>query len=194
MPNNNISFDRIRERSGNALRICAGYARAKRSGATKFGERPVIRGKLRFEIHGTAVIGDRFMADGLVIPISIKVARGALLSIGNGVYMNAGTCIEAWREVRIGSNVLMAPLASIIDDNRHEVEPGTPLFKGPTVIGNRVWLGRNVAVMPGVSIGDGSVIGANSVVTKDIPPNSFAVGSPAQVIRKLEIPAGWLRQ
>ena len=61
-------------------------------------------------------------------------------------------------------------------------------------MGNNVWLGRNAAVLPGVTIGDGAVIGANSVVTKSIPPNSFAAGAPAQVLRKLDIPDGWLRR
>jgi len=94
----------------------------------------------------------------------------------------------------IGNNVLMAPFASIIDDDRHEVEPGSVQYKGPTVVGNHVWLGRNVLVLPGVTIGDNSVIGANSVVTKSIPPDSFAAGSPARVLRKLDIPEGWLRK
>ena len=67
-------------------------------------------------------------------------------------------------------------------------------YKGPTIVGNNVWLGRNVAVLPGVTIGDSAVIGANSVVTKSIPPNSFAAGAPAQVLRKLDIPEGWLRR
>ena len=134
------------------------------------------------------------MAEGLVVAIKISVAKTATLSIGDYVYMNAGTSIEAWRDVQIGDNVLMAPFASIIDDDRHEVEPGAVLYKGPTIVGNNVWLGRNVAVMPGVTVGDESVIGVNSVVTRDIPPNSFAAGSPARVIRKLEIPGGWVRR
>ena len=133
------------------------------------------------------------MAEGLVVGIKISVAKTATLSIGDYVFMNAGTFIEAWHDVRIGDNVFMAPFASIIDDDRHEVEPGAALYKGPTIVGNNVWLGRNVALMPGVTVGDGSVIGVNSVVTRDIPPNSFAAGSPARVIRKLEIPGGWVR-
>lgn len=57
-------------------------------------------------------------------------------------------------------------------------------FKGDTVVGNDVWIGQNVTVMPGVHIGDGAIIGANSVVTKDIPPYSIAAGNPCEVKRK----------
>lgn len=89
--------------------------------------------------------------------------------------------------------MLMAPHSSVIDDANHEIEPGVRLYKGPTVIGDNVWLRRNVTVLPGVTIGDGSVIGANSVVTRDIPPKSFAGGIPAVVIKSLDIPQGWLR-
>ena len=107
--------------------------------------------------------------------------------------MNAGTSIEAYHQLIIGNDVLIGPFASIIDDDRHQVEPGAVQYKGPTIVGNNVWLGRNVAVLPGVTIGDGAVIGVNSVVTRSVPPNSFAAGSPAKVLRKLDIPAGWLR-
>ena len=171
-----------------------GSARARLSGAERFGKRPVILGKVSFRLDGRASFGEWFVAEGLVVAIKISVAKTATLSIGNYVYMNAGTSIEAWNDVQIGDHVLMAPFASIIDNDRHETEPGAVLYKGPTIVGNNVWLGRNAAIMPGVTVGDGSVIGVNSVVTKDIPPNSFAAGAPARVIRKLEIPSGWVRR
>ena len=57
-------------------------------------------------------------------------------------------------------------------------------LKGDTIVGNDVWIGQNVTVMPGVHIGDGAIIAANSVVTKDIPPYSIAGGNPCGVIRK----------
>ncbi len=56
-------------------------------------------------------------------------------------------------------------------------------FKGYTVVGNDVWIGQNVTVMPGVHIGDGAIIAANSVVTKDIPPYCIAGGNPCKIIR-----------
>ena len=57
-------------------------------------------------------------------------------------------------------------------------------FKGDTIIGNDVWIGQNVTILPGVHIGDGTIIGANSVVTKDIPPYHIAGGNPCKIIRK----------
>jgi acetyltransferase-like isoleucine patch superfamily enzyme len=185
---------RFLERSTNLRNNVQSGLRARRSGAASFGPQPLLRGKLCFRFDGTVTIGARFDADGLIMPVSISVVEGATLSIGDDLYMNAGTSIEVWHDVRIGSNCLFGPFASVIDDDRHEVEPGAILHKGPTILGNNVWLGRSAAVMPGVTVGDGSVVGANSVVTRDIPPNSFAAGAPARVIRKLELPDGWVRR
>lgn len=174
------------------MRRCRGYIRLRISGANKIGKSPLLIGKAHFQLRGTTHIGDKFMVEGLVA-VTIKVGPGASLSIGDRVYMNAGTSIEAYHELIIGNDVLIGPFASIIDDDRHEVEPGSVRYKGPTVVGNNVWLGRNVAVLPGVTISDGAVIGANSVVTRSIPPNSFAAGAPARVLSKLDIPEGWRR-
>ena len=71
----------------------------------------------------------------------------------------------------------------------HGWEKATPSpddlpLKGDTVVGNDVWIGQNVTVLPGVHIGDGAIIGANSVVAKDVPPYCVAVGNPAAVVRK----------
>ena len=58
--------------------------------------------------------------------------------------------------------------------------------KGEIVIGNNIWIADKVSILPGVHIGDGCIIGANSVVTHDIPPYSLAAGSPAKVIKSIE--------
>lgn len=184
---------RCREFLLNGIKIAYGSMRAMRHGAGAFGKQPVILGKVRLRFRGTVHIGDKFMAEGMTAGVTIVVARGAVLSMGNGCYMNTGSSIEVHHEVRIGDHALIAPFASIVDDNRHEAEPGSSRTKKPIIVGNNVWLGRNVAVLPGITIGDGSVIGANSVVSRDIPPNCFAAGAPARVIRKLEIPDGWVR-
>jgi acetyltransferase-like isoleucine patch superfamily enzyme len=183
----------FREHLLNGIKIAYGSTRVRRYRPHAFGKKPVILGKVLFRFHGTVHIGDNFMVEGMTAGVTIKVARGAVLSIGDGCYMNTGSSIEVHNEVRIGDHALIAPFASIVDDDRHEVEPGSKPTKGPVTVGDNVWLGRNVAVLPGVTIGDGSVIGANSVVSRDIPPGCFAAGVPARVIRKLDLPEGWVR-
>ena len=186
-------YKAARRRLNNAKRLLSGAVRAKFSGAESFGGHADMRGRVRFKLRGRAVFGRGFIAEGDISTVSIVVRENATLIIGDDVYMNYGVTIEACHEIRVGDHVLMAPLVSIIDDNRHETEPGAVLYKGPIVIGNNVWLARNVAVIPGASIGDGCVIAANSVVCTDIPPNSLAAGAPARVIRKLDLPTTWVR-
>jgi acetyltransferase-like isoleucine patch superfamily enzyme len=157
------------------------------------GPDSAIFGAVRFVVDGTATVGEHFVVMAEDAKTTIKVGPGATLTMGDHVAMNAGVCIEAWHDVQIGSHVLMAPYVFIIDDDRHELEPGSVRHRGPVIIGNNVWLGRNVAVLPGATIGDGSAIGANSVVTGHIPAESFAAGTPARVIRKLELADGWVR-
>jgi acetyltransferase-like isoleucine patch superfamily enzyme len=181
------------QRLNNAKRLIYGAIRAKMSGAESFGSHADMYGKVRFKLDGKAIFGRGFIAEGQIGTVSITVRENGTLIVGDDVYMNYGVTVEACHEIRIGNHVLMAPLVSIIDDNRHETEPGAVLYKGPVVIGNNVWLARNVTVIPGASIGDGCVIAANSVVSTEIPPNSFAAGAPARVIRKLELPADWVR-
>jgi acetyltransferase-like isoleucine patch superfamily enzyme len=170
-----------------------GGIKARLSGAESFGSQPRIFGKVKFVPDGRLIIGDRFLVAGHRSRVTLLVSPGALLQLGDDVGINHGAEIEAWHDVRIGNNTMLAPYVSIIDHDRHEVAPGTPMYRGPVVIGDNVWLCRNVCVMPGVTIGDGSVIGANSVVTKDIPAGVFAAGLPAKVIRQLDLPEGWVR-
>lgn len=167
-----------------------GYVRAKITPA-QFGRFPNIRGKVKFHIRGDAVFGERFTALGDPAAVRISVQDGARLTVGDHVAMNCGVSIDVWHEVRIGSKVMIAPNVSILDDNRHELEPGAPLSDGPIVVGDNVWIAGNVTVLSGVTIGSGSVIAGHSVVTRDIPPNSLAGGSPARVIKSLNVPDGW---
>lgn len=180
----------LHDRAVLVTRAARGYVRAKVSPA-RFGPLPLLLGHVRLHVRGNATFGARLLVEAHTWAVGITVAEGATLTVGNGVFINGGTSIEAWHEVHIGHHVLMAPFVSIIDDDRHEIEPGTPLYKGPTVIGDGVWLGRNVVVLPGVTVGAGAVIGANSVVSRDIPPRTFAAGAPAKVIKTLDLPEGW---
>ena len=157
----------------------------------RFGRFPNIRGKVKLHIRGEAVFGERFTALGEPTPVRIAVADGARLTIGDHVAINCGMSMDVWHDVRIGDKVMIAPNVTIIDDNRHEIEPGAKLYSGPIVIGDNVWVAGNVTILSGVTIGSGAVIAAHSVVTRDIPPNCLAGGSPAKVIKSLNVPDGW---
>jgi lipopolysaccharide O-acetyltransferase len=118
-----------------------------------------------------------------------------ILHIGCNVQINDSVHIGAIERVVIGDDVLIASRVFISDHNHGdyhatdllsapEISPiKRPLSSRPVYIGNNVWIGEQVCILPGVSIGDGSIIGANAVVTRDVPPNSIAVGNPARVIR-----------
>ena len=93
-------------------------------------------------------------------------------------------------QIKTGNDCLIGDLVMIMDSDFHKVEPlerkiGTAL-SNPVIIGNNVWLGSRVVVQKGVNIGDNSVITAQAVVTKDVPPNCIAGSIPAKVIKSFE--------
>lgn len=115
--------------------------------------------------------------------------------IGDNCSFGAYSQITACNRIEIGNNLLTGAYV-IISDNNHGIFSKEELVKNPkkrdlhskgeVVIGDNVWLGDKVAVLSGVHIGDGVVVAANAVVTKDIPPYSLAAGVPAKVIKSLE--------
>lgn len=114
------------------------------------------------------------------------------LVIGNNVSITEGTFISCVNCILIDDGTLIGT-GTFICDNYHGRNTTDELLippsqrklwsKGPVTIGKNVWIGRNVSIMPEVHIGDGAVIGANAVVTHDIPENCVAVGIPAKVIK-----------
>lgn len=115
--------------------------------------------------------------------------------IGNNVNIESDCHISAINSVIIDDNVLIASFVYISDHAHGEISAEiltTPplerplVSKGPVRICKNVWLGEKVTILPGVTVGEGSIIGANSVVTKDIPPFCVACGCPAKIIKKLK--------
>jgi len=113
---------------------------------------------------------------------------GYNISLGENFYSNHNLVILDGAKVTFGDNVFIAPNCGFytaghpLDINQRN--QGLEYAK-PIKVGNNVWFGANVIVLPGVTIGDNCTIGAGSVVVKDIPANSLAVGNPCKVIRKL---------
>lgn len=114
--------------------------------------------------------------------------REGRLTIGDYVLISPGTQIIASESISIGSNTMFASGCYVSDSDWHDTYDRTrELDKhAPIVIGENCWLGVRVIVGKGVTIGDNSIIGAGSVVTRDIPPNCIAAGNPARVVRELD--------
>lgn len=132
------------------------------------------------------LLGD--MGGGIWIEPPVHMAYGKNVHIGNHFYANFNLVIVDDIDVYIGEHVMIAPNVTITPTG-HPVDPelrkpGTQ-FSIPVRIGNNVWIGSNAVILPGVTIGDNSVIGAGSVVTNDIPENVVAVGNPCRVLREI---------
>ena len=111
---------------------------------------------------------------------------GKRVHLGKNVYANFNLTLVDDTEIYIGDNVMIGP-NTVIATAGHPIDPELRLritqYNKPVHIGNNCWLGANVVVMPGVSIGENTVVGAGSVVTKDIPAGVVAVGNPCRVMR-----------
>ncbi|MGA2970877.1 MAG: acyltransferase [Acidimicrobiales bacterium] len=96
-------------------------------------------------------------------------------------------------DIEIGDDCKIGELSAIFDTDHHEVEPGSEVVKSKVSIGSNVWIGRSSIVLPGVTIGNNSVIAAGSLVNSDVPPNTLVGGTPARFIRQLNSEDGWRR-
>ena len=121
---------------------------------------------------------------GLFPPFTTDCGKN--ITIGKNVFINSGCRFQDQGGITIGDNALIGHNVVIATLN-HDMNPEKrgSLIPSPVKIGNRVWIGAGAIILPGVTIGDNAVVGAGSVVTKDIPENAVAVGSPARVIRSI---------
>jgi acetyltransferase-like isoleucine patch superfamily enzyme len=116
------------------------------------------------------------------------------IAIGAGAMLNLNVMVAAMERVEIGEHCMLANGCLVTDANHRFDDPDRPVpwqgftTKGPTILGDNVWLGANVVVTSGVTIGRRSVIGANSVVIDDIPAFSVAAGAPAAVLKTISNP------
>ncbi|WAP50567.1 sugar O-acetyltransferase [Arthrobacter sp. ATA002] len=118
-------------------------------------------------------------------PFSADFGRN--ITLGKRVFINSGCRFQDQGGINIGDDCLIGHNAVLATLN-HDLAPSrrADMHPAPVTLGRNVWLGSNVTVLPGVSIGDNSVVAAGAVVTKDIPARSVAVGSPARVLRTIE--------
>lgn len=149
-----------------------------------------LRGRPFVRNEGTMTIDDRVQLVSTVATLELACVDGARLEIGARSFVNYGTSIAAYELVRIGPDCLIGTHCLLIDNEFHRLEPDRRLERPPSrpiILEENVWLGARVIILPGVTIGAGSAVGAGSVVTRDIPPRSVAAGVPARVIRRIAV-------
>ncbi len=162
---------------------------------TTYGRR-LRTGNFVHWIHGRGeiVIGDDVHMDGqAAIMFGALFAERPRLEIGDRTYVNHRCSFSVARRITIGRDVYLANNVRLIDSPGHPLDPAERLAKRPPpldqirpiVIGDNVWLAMDVIVLPGTTIGEGSVIAAGAVVSGDIPPYTLAGGVPARPIRSL---------
>jgi acetyltransferase-like isoleucine patch superfamily enzyme len=152
----------------------------------------------RWPLHGNvleALLEGRLQigAHALFEPdVWITAPGSARIRIGSGTFLNLGVMVAAAELVEIGDHCMFANGCFITDADHRFDDPGRPVTwqgftsQGPTRVGDNVWCGAHVVITSGVTIGERCVIGANSVVTSDIPSFSVAAGVPARVLRTIE--------
>lgn len=132
----------------------------------------------------------RFGAGSSIDRNATLIAKHGALSVGEGAYIGIGAVIVCRSSVKVGRNALFAEYVTIRDQDHTILPTGDQRRVGfttsPIVIGDNVWLGAKVTVIQGVTIGNNVVVGANSVVTHDLPDNCVAVGAPARLVRHLK--------
>jgi len=161
--------------------------------------------------------GWRWRTDGLLFlgrGLELQVARGARVEFGRFVWIGDGTkirchegtveigaktvmgqecTISAYQRVRIGEQCVIADRAMFIDFDHGVVEVERPIrtqgiYKRDVEVGSNVWIGYGACILRGVRVGDNSIVGTNSVVTRDVPANAVVAGIPARIIRMREVP------
>lgn len=113
----------------------------------------------------------------------IAVMENAELNLGSG-YINYNCKIRCYDKITIGDHVALSENLTILDSDSHEILGSTNNKTSPIRIGNHVWIGVNVTILKGVTIGDGCIIAAGAVVNRDIPPYCLAGGVPARVLKE----------
>lgn len=144
----------------------------------------------RSDTEGISKIVKRLFgkSDGAIVVPPFYCDYGFHIEVGSNFFANFNCTIVDVAKVKIGDNCMLAPNVSIYTGG-HPIHPDTRNsaynYGKEVLIGNNVWIGGNTVILPGVNIGDNVVIGAGSVVTKNIPAWSIAAGNPCKVIRKI---------
>jgi serine acetyltransferase len=175
-------------------RICVAFYRypVLRSVCASIGERtrmehvPSISGPVK------VYLGDDVNLSGSLTISSGRIFPDPVFRLGNRSFIGAGCIFSVAKLIEIGDDVLIAGGCNVSDYSAHPLDPVKriageqvdPEDVRPVRIGNKAWLGRGATVLPGVTIGEGAVVGAATVVTKDVPPGHICVGNPGRILSR----------
>ncbi|SKB04994.1 acyltransferase [Aeromicrobium choanae] len=145
-----------------------------------------------FAGYDGASIDDATIGAGVRLSPTVSVRNGSRVTIGEGSHIGQGSCLwagDSSGRITLGDHALLGPDVFITASNYDfDAGPGPvmdlPKREADVVIGANTWLGTRVVVLPGVTIGDGTIVAAGAVVTRDLPPDSVAAGVPAKVVRR----------
>lgn len=182
-------MDALGRLRGNLSKVSAALrARIKLRNCSAVGALTQVRGRVLVHSGGTISLGKRVRLYGEQVPIELAALPGAVVSIGDRTVINAGTSICAHRSVQIGANCGIGNYCLIMDTDFHIVGDYEQIRRpepSPVVIGDNVWIAARSIIMKGVTIGDGAVVCAGSVVATNVAPNTMVGGSPARLIQRL---------
>jgi acetyltransferase-like isoleucine patch superfamily enzyme len=156
-----------------------------------FARGPVHGDVLAMLRDGRLEIGEHVLLEP---GVWLTASEGGRIRIGAGSFLNLGVMVAAVGLVEIGEHCMFANGCFVSDAEHRFDDPERPVpwqgftSKGATRIGADVWCGAHVVITSGVTVGDRCVIGANSVVTRDLPPRTVAAGAPARVLRQIAYP------
>lgn len=171
--------------------------RARRSGAVQIGRGTTIAWRRLKQVSSNLLA----VGEDSIIHANISFEEsGGKIQIGSRTFVGRSDLV-CYRNIVIGDDVIMSWGITVVDHDSHSIEWAERctdvqdwhqkqknwkhVAHAPVVIGNKAWVGFNASILKGVTIGEGAVIGACSVVTRDIPPYTVAVGNPAAVVRSL---------
>lgn len=155
----------------------------------KFGDDVILVGKLYISSNSNKIIVGNNVSIGRFS--SLNTSDKGEIIIGDRTSLNDFTVVSAEKRIEIGKDVVAGQFLVVVDsDHKFTGKSRGIMYQGliskPVVIEDNAWIGAHVCILKGVKVGKGNVIGANSVVTKDVPPYSIVVGSPAKVIKKIK--------
>ena len=152
-----------------------------------------LTASINFAYHGPEELSAMFseligkpVGEGFALFPPFHTDFGLNITVGRNVFINSGCTFQDQGGISLGDGTLVGHQVSIATIN-HDMDPekrGSMTFR-PVTIGKDVWIGDHASILPGVTIGDGAVVAAGAVVTKDVPPRTVVGGVPARVIRQI---------